>query len=96
MSDPAGLSALDLPNSYIGRSVPRPNARRLLQGRGTFVDDIRLPRLCHAAFVRSPYAHARISASIVRRLVTALVSSTLQLARRSHSSARRGLAFSIT
>ena len=60
MSDPAGLSALDLPNSYIGRSVPRPNARRLLQGRGTFVDDIRLPRLCHAAFVRSPYAHARI------------------------------------
>jgi len=60
MSDPAGLSALDLPNSYIGRSVPRPNARRLLQGRGTFVDDIRLPRVCHAAFVRSPYAHARI------------------------------------
>jgi aerobic carbon-monoxide dehydrogenase large subunit len=55
------LSFLDRPNSYIGRSVPRPNARRLLQGRGTFVDDIRLPRLVHAAFLRSPYAHARIA-----------------------------------
>jgi len=54
------LSFLDRPNSYIGRSVPRPNAERLLQGRGTFVDDIRLPRLAHAAFLRSPYAHARI------------------------------------
>ncbi len=60
MSDRSGLSFLDLPNSYIGQSVPRPNARKLLQGRGTFVDDIRLPRLCHATFVRSPYAHARI------------------------------------
>jgi carbon-monoxide dehydrogenase large subunit len=54
------LSFLDRPNSYIGRSVPRPNARRLLQGRGTYVDDLRLPRLVHAAFLRSPYAHARI------------------------------------
>jgi carbon-monoxide dehydrogenase large subunit len=60
VSGQGGLSVLDLPNSYIGRSVPRPNARKLLQGRGTFVDDIRLPRLCHVAFVRSPYAHARI------------------------------------
>ena len=53
---------LDRPNSYIGRSVPRPNARRLLQGRGNYVDDIRLPRMVHVAFVRSPYAHARIEA----------------------------------
>ena len=29
---------LDRPNSYIGRSVPRPNAPRLAEGRGTFVD----------------------------------------------------------
>src|SRR6185437_6978791 len=58
MSGP--LSFLDRPNSYIGRSVPRPNAKRLLQGRGTYVDDLRLPRLVHAAFLRSPYAHARI------------------------------------
>lgn len=54
--------AVDRPNSYIGRSVPRPNARRLLEGQGQYVDDIRLPRLAHAAFVRSPYAHARVRA----------------------------------
>jgi aerobic carbon-monoxide dehydrogenase large subunit len=54
------LSFLDRPNSYIGKSVPRPNARRLLQGRGVYVDDLRLPLLLHAAFLRSPYAHARI------------------------------------
>ena len=56
----SGLSALDRPNSYIGRSVPRPNARRLAEGRGQYVDDIKLPRLVHVAFLRSPYAHARI------------------------------------
>ena len=51
---------LDRPNSYIGRSVPRPNAKRLLEGRGHFVDDIVLPRMLNVVFVRSPYAHARI------------------------------------
>ena len=40
--------------------MPRPNAARLLQGRGTFTDDLRFPRLAHVAFFRSPYAHARI------------------------------------
>jgi len=57
-----GLSALDRPNSYIGRSVPRPNLARLTQGRAQFVSDVVLPRMAHAAFVRSPYAHARITA----------------------------------
>jgi carbon-monoxide dehydrogenase large subunit len=46
---------------YIGQSVPRPNAKRLLQGRGTFVDDLRFPRLAHVVFFRSPYAHAKIT-----------------------------------
>ncbi|HLX81042.1 MAG TPA: molybdopterin cofactor-binding domain-containing protein, partial [Burkholderiales bacterium] len=45
---------------YIGQSVPRPNARRLLQGRGAYTDDLRLPRLAHVVFFRSPYAHANI------------------------------------
>src|SRR3989440_1044401 len=45
---------------YIGESVPRPNAQRLLQGRGAFIDDLRFPRLAHVAYFRSPYAHARI------------------------------------
>lgn len=51
----------DRPNSYIGSSVPRPNAARLLQGRGRYVDDKILPRMLHAAFLRSPHAHARIT-----------------------------------
>ncbi len=46
----------------IGREVPRERAKRLLLGRGRFVDDIQLPRMLHLAFVRSPYAHARIGA----------------------------------
>ncbi|MDE2361207.1 MAG: xanthine dehydrogenase family protein [Hyphomicrobiales bacterium] len=54
------LSALDRPNSYIGRAVPRPNLGRLLEGRGQYVSDISLPRMAHVVFVRSPYAHARI------------------------------------
>ena len=57
---PPVLSALDRPNSYIGRSVPRPNLQRLTQGRGQYVSDIVLPRMGHVAFVRSPHAHARI------------------------------------
>src|SRR6202049_469221 len=57
---PSGLTALDRPNSYIGRSVPRPNLARLTQGRGQYVSDGVLPRMAHLAFVRSPHAHARI------------------------------------
>ncbi|WP_339031643.1 xanthine dehydrogenase family protein molybdopterin-binding subunit [Bradyrhizobium symbiodeficiens] len=56
----APLTSLDRPNSYIGRSVPRPNAKRLLAGRGRYVSDLRLPRMLYAAFLRSPHAHAKI------------------------------------
>src|SRR5262249_45631525 len=48
--------------SYIGRSVVRPQTARLVAGRGTYTDDVVVPRLLHAAFVRSPHAHARIAA----------------------------------
>src|SRR4051812_35611980 len=57
---PPVLTALDRPNSYIGRSVPRPNLTRLTEGRGQYVSDVTLPRMAHVAFVRSPHAHARI------------------------------------
>ena len=57
---PLHAPGTQLDKGYIGQSVPRPNARRLLQGRGAFTDDLRFPRLAHAAFFRSPYAHARI------------------------------------
>ncbi|ALG72959.1 carbon monoxide dehydrogenase [Azospirillum thiophilum] len=45
---------------FVGQGVPRPNARRLLEGRGTYVDDVELPRMVHVAYLRSPHAHARI------------------------------------
>src|SRR5256885_6480460 len=57
---PLHAPGTQLDKGYIGRSVPRPNAQRLLQGRGSFIDDVRCPRLAHVAFFRSPYAHARI------------------------------------
>jgi carbon-monoxide dehydrogenase large subunit len=44
----------------IGTSVPRREIRRLARGRGRYTDDIEVPRMLHAAFVRSPHAHARI------------------------------------
>jgi aerobic carbon-monoxide dehydrogenase large subunit len=56
------LSVFDRPNSYIGKSVPRPNLDRLLQGRGAYVSDMELPRMVHVVFLRSPHAHARIVA----------------------------------
>ena len=60
MNDQTNDHILDRPNSYIGRSVPRPNIRRLLEGRGVFTDDVKLPRMVHVAYLRSPYAHAEI------------------------------------
>ncbi len=56
---PAELQSLQV-ERYIGASVPRPNARRLVEGAAVYVDDIRLPRMLHVYFVRSPFAHARL------------------------------------
>src|SRR5262245_2461341 len=44
----------------VGARVLRSEDPRLLRGRGAFVDDIRLPGMLHAAFVRSNHAHARV------------------------------------
>jgi len=42
-------------------SVPRKEDRRLVQGQGVFVDDIKRHNMGYVHFVRSPYAHARSS-----------------------------------
>src|SRR6516164_532994 len=53
----------NLPNiSFVGRSISRREDQRLLTGRGQFIADLKLPQMLHAAFVRSPLAHARIKA----------------------------------
>ncbi len=45
---------------YFGERVQRNEDERLLTGRALFVDDVELPGMLHAAFLRSPHAHARI------------------------------------
>jgi carbon-monoxide dehydrogenase large subunit len=60
MSDVIDPRSVDRPNSYIGKSIPRPNARKLVEGRGQFIDDMVLPRMAHVAFIRSPHPHAKL------------------------------------
>ena len=65
----AALPAVTDDPRHIGVSIPREGARRLVQGRGRYVDDIVLPRMLHLVFWRSQVAHCRITridASAVR------------------------------
>jgi len=48
-------------NKYVGQRVKRTEDPRLIKGLAHYVDDIRLPDTLHVAFVRSMYAHARIT-----------------------------------
>lgn len=50
---------------YVGSSLRRVEDPRLVAGQGRYVDDLNPPGALHAAFVRSPYAQAR-----VRRVAT--------------------------
>jgi carbon-monoxide dehydrogenase large subunit len=45
---------------YFGAAVKRREDPRFLRGEGRFIDDVVLPGMLHAAFLRSPHAHARI------------------------------------
>jgi aerobic carbon-monoxide dehydrogenase large subunit len=45
---------------YTGASIKRSEDPRILTGAGRYVDDIKLPGMLHAAFARSPLAHARV------------------------------------
>jgi carbon-monoxide dehydrogenase large subunit len=46
--------------SLCGSSIKRKEDPRMIAGKGTYLDDVRLPGMVHAVFVRSPYAHAKI------------------------------------
>ena len=48
------------PSSYIGRPLKRAEDPKLITGRGSYVDDLKLPGLAHLVFLRSPHAHARV------------------------------------
>ncbi len=52
---------------YLGARVARNEDPALLRGRGLFVDDVRLSGMAHAAVLRSPHAHARITRTDARR-----------------------------
>src|SRR5437763_11180262 len=45
----------------IGHSVRRKEDPRFIRGRGTYVDDVKLPGMLYMDIVRSPYAHATIT-----------------------------------
>lgn len=45
---------------WIGQPIPRFEDVRFVQGGGRYTDDISFPSQAHAAFLRSPHAHARI------------------------------------
>src|SRR5438105_2324375 len=47
--------------SWVGKALPRKEENRLLRGRGKFADDIKLREMLYLRFVRSPYAHAKIT-----------------------------------
>lgn len=53
------MSVQDRPG-HIGRPERRQNALRHVAGRGNYVSDLQLPRMVHAAFLRSPMARGRI------------------------------------
>lgn len=62
---------------YIGQRIKRTEDPRLLTGQALFVDDVEIPGMLHAAFLRSDYAHARlqnidVSAAQSRRGVVAV------------------------
>src|SRR5919197_3044911 len=54
------MSASNASSTGIGARIPRRELKRLLSGNGRYIDDIQLPRMLHACFVRSPHPHARI------------------------------------
>jgi carbon-monoxide dehydrogenase large subunit len=53
---------MNAPQGFIGQSVARREDARFLTGRGQYTDDITLPGQTYGAFLRSPHAHARITA----------------------------------
>jgi hypothetical protein len=81
---------------YFGASVLRREDGALLTGAGQYVDDIKLAGMLHAAFLRSPHAHARIrfiSTDAARRIrPSSDALPTLAGQRPTHSRHRRRLA----
>ena len=55
------MTAVDATPAEVGKARTRKEDARLITGQTNWTDNITLPGLVHVAFVRSPYAHARIA-----------------------------------
>ncbi len=55
------VSTLETERRNVGKSVKPRKDSELVRGAGSYVDDIKLPDMVYASFLRSPYAHARIA-----------------------------------
>ncbi|WP_043277962.1 xanthine dehydrogenase family protein molybdopterin-binding subunit [Burkholderia sp. A1] len=58
--DISDLNGVPTDQRFIGKRVARTEDKKLLQGQGSYVDDLHLPNMLQAAVLRSPHAHARI------------------------------------
>ena len=59
-TEPLVVEETEAQPGFIGQNVPRKEDRRLVQGEGIFVDDVKRHGMGYVHFVRSPYAHAKI------------------------------------
>jgi len=62
MADSAELREREQKLQGLGSAMLRREDARFIRGQGTYIDDIKLPGMLFGAIVRSPYAHARITA----------------------------------
>ena len=62
VTEPLVVEKTETKAGFIGVSTPRKEDKRLLQGEGTFFDDVKRHGMGYVHFVRAPYAHANITA----------------------------------
>jgi len=62
MGETAELTEREQKLQGLGAAMLRREDARFIRGQGTYIDDIKLPGMLFGAVVRSPYAHARITA----------------------------------
>jgi carbon-monoxide dehydrogenase large subunit len=68
----ASRRSVPAPAPFTGMPLKRKEDPRLIQGLGHYTDDVQLPGMCYAAFLRSPYAHAKIRSVDLSRARSAL------------------------
>ena len=65
--EPAIKDGKQQPYRHVGKYRKRADARDIVTGKATFLDDFSVPRMIFSRILRSPYAHARIKSINVER-----------------------------